>query len=377
MKILLTSGGSGGHFYPLIAVAESINAIAKKENLLSAQIFFMSDNPYDAEALVENNITFIPISAGKMRRYFSILNFFDFFRTISGVISALIKVFKLYPDVIFSKGAYASFPVLVAARLLRIPIIIHESDSVPGRTNLWAGKFAQKIAVSYPDTAKYFEDQEKIAFTGNPLRKAVLNRNNKDGSCEYLNLEKNLPTILIIGGSLGAQLINERILDALPKLVEKYQIIHQTGKNNVGEISRTAEIILADNPNKNRYRIFDYLNDLTLTMAAGAADLVVSRAGSTIFEIASWGLPSIVIPITESNGNHQRLNAYTYARSGAALVIEEANLTTNILVEEIDRILQDKNLKEKMSEAAKNFARLDAADKIAREIINIALTHEE
>ena len=192
-----------------------------------------------------------------------------------------------------------------------------------------------------------------------------------------MNLEKNLPTILIIGGSLGAQLINERILDALPKLVEKYQIIHQTGKNNVGEISRTAEIILADNPNKNRYRIFDYLNDLTLTMAAGAADLVVSRAGSTIFEIASWGLPSIVIPITESNGNHQRLNAYTYARSGAALVIEEANLTTNILVEEIDRILQDKNLKEKMSEAAKNFARLDAADKIAREIINIALTHEE
>jgi UDP-N-acetylglucosamine--N-acetylmuramyl-(pentapeptide) pyrophosphoryl-undecaprenol N-acetylglucosamine transferase len=134
---------------------------------------------------------------------------------------------------------------------------------------------------------------------------------------------------------------------------------------------------LEGNPNKNRYRLYDYLNDLNLTMAAGAADLIISRAGSTIFEIAGWGIPSIVIPITESNGNHQRLNAYAYARSGAAMVIEEANLTTNVLLNEINRILQSKELREKMSVSAKSFIHLDAADKIAREIITIALSHEE
>lgn len=376
MKILFTGGGSGGHFYPLMAVAESINEMVKKENLISPQMYFMSDSPYDAEALIENNITFISIPAGKIRLYASASNFFDFFRTAFGVIVALKKVFSIYPDVIFSKGAYASFPVLMAARLLKIPVIIHESDSVPGKTNLWASKFAQKIAISYPDTAKYFANQDKVAYTGNPLRKAILNVN-KAGAHEYLTLEKSTPTILIIGGSLGARIINERIMDALPKLIEKYQVLHQTGKNNVEEVSKTSKIILGNNPNKNRYRIFDYLNDMTLVMAAGAADLVITRAGSTIFEIASWGVPSIVIPITETNGNHQRINAYAYARSGAASVIEEANLTTNILLSEIDRILQDKVLQEKMSAAAKNFTHPDAANKIARELINIALTHEE
>ncbi|MFA7252675.1 MAG: UDP-N-acetylglucosamine--N-acetylmuramyl-(pentapeptide) pyrophosphoryl-undecaprenol N-acetylglucosamine transferase [Candidatus Paceibacterota bacterium] len=375
MKILLTGGGSGGHFYPLIAVAESLNAIAEKENLVSAKLYFMSDSQYDAEALIENDITFVPISAGKVRRYASILNFFDLFKTGAGVLSALIKVFKIYPDVIFSKGAYASFPVLMAAKILRIPVIIHESDSVPGKTNLWSGKFAQKIAISYPDTAKYFK-AEKVAFTGNPLRQAVL-KTTKVGAHEYLNLEKSVPTILIIGGSLGSQIINERILDALPKLVEKYQVIHQTGKKNVAEVSKMAEIILAGNPNKDRYRLYDYLNNLSLTMAGGAADLVVTRAGSTIFEIASWGVPSVVIPITESNGNHQRLNAYAYARSGAAVVIEESNLTTNVFLLEIERILANQEMKDKMSIAAKNFAKPEAADKIAREIINIALTHEK
>lgn len=375
MKILLTGGGSGGHFYPLIAVAESINRIAKDENLVSAQLFFMSDNPYDVESLIENDITFIPINAGKVRNYTSILNFFDLFKTFFGVLGALRKVFKIYPDIIFSKGAYASFPVLVAARFLRIPVLIHESDSFPGKTNMWSSKFAKKIAISYPDTIKYF-NQEKVAFTGNPLRKAVLNVE-KNGAHEYLELEKNLPTILIIGGSLGAKLINERVLDSLANLVEKYQIIHQTGKKNVEEVSKMADIILGNNPNKSRYRIYDYLGNLPLMMAAGAADLIISRAGSTIFEIAAWGIPSIVIPITESNGNHQRLNAYAYARSGAASVIEESNLTTNVLITEIDRILKDQMIREKMSASAKSFAKLDAADKIAREIINIALSHEE
>ena len=374
MKILLTGGGSGGHFYPIIAVAEEINRIVKDEKLIAPQLFFMSDSPYDKGALIENNITFVKSRAGKMRKYFSILNVIDAIRTLIGVVSALIKVYRIYPDVIFSKGAYASFPVLVAAKFFRIPVVIHESDSAPGRVNEWAGKFAEKIAVSYPDAVKFF-DPAKTAFTGNPIRKEILNPITS-GAHEFLKLETNLPVILILGGSLGAQIINDAIVEALPALVENYQIIHQTGKNNIKGALQMADIVLAGNPKGSRYKPFDYLNNLAMSMSAGVADLVISRAGSAIFEIAAWGIPSIIIPITNSVSNHQRMNAYNYARSGAAIVIEESNLSDNILVSEANRIIRNKTESDRMRKSAKEFAKIDAAEKIAREIIHIALKHE-
>lgn len=376
MKILLTGGGTGGHFYPLIAVAETINKIVKEERLLPAQLYYMSDSPHDADMLLENNIEYINIKAGKARRYFSILNFFDIFKTAFGILEATIKVFNIFPDVVFSKGAYSSFPVLVAARLLRIPVIIHESDSVPGRTNRWSAKFAKRIAISYPEAAKFF-DEKKVAVTGNPLRKSIKVLPTKENSRKFLNLIEDIPVILILGGSLGAKIINDQILSILPKLVEKYYVIHQVGKANIEEVLGTASVVLNDNKLKNRYRPYDYLNNLNMSMSAGAASLIVSRAGSAIFEIANWGIPSIIIPITDSNGDHQRQNAYNYARSGGAIVIEESNLSPNILLSEITRIMNDNNLTKTMSEGAKNFVKVDAANLIAREIIKIGLKHEE
>ncbi|MBU6430892.1 MAG: UDP-N-acetylglucosamine--N-acetylmuramyl-(pentapeptide) pyrophosphoryl-undecaprenol N-acetylglucosamine transferase [Patescibacteria group bacterium] len=374
MKILFTGGGSGGHFYPIIAVAEEINRIAKEERLIAPQLFFMSDSPYDSGALIENSVEFVKSGAGKMRKYFSLLNLFDVAKTFIGVISALLKVYRIYPDVVFSKGAYASFPVLVAAKILRIPVIIHESDSAPGRVNKWAGKFAERIAVSYPEAARFF-DSKKIAVTGNPIRKEIM-KPVTNGAYEFLKLENDLPVILVIGGSLGSQIINDAIVDALPTLVENYQIIHQTGKNNIKEILKMADMVLAGNSKKGGYRPFDYLNNLAMSMSAGIAQLVISRAGSAIFEIAAWGLPSIIIPITNSVSDHQRNNAYGYARSGAAIVIEESNLNAHILVSEINRIMKNKNELERMRRSAKEFAKIDAAGKIAREIIRIALGHE-
>lgn len=374
MKILLTGGGSGGHFYPIIAVAEEINRIVKEEKLISPQLFFMSDSPYDRGALIENNVTFLRSNAGKMRKYFSLLNFFDLIKTSIGIVSALIKVYGIYPDVVFSKGAYASFPVLVAARILRIPVIIHESDSAPGRVNKWAGKFAQKIALSYPDAGKFF-DPKRTALVGNPIRKEIINPIT-NGAHEFLKLDTGLPVILVLGGSLGAQLINDAIIDALPNLVQNYQIIHQTGKNNIKEVLKMADIVLGGNPNRIRYKPFDYLNNLAMSMSAGVADLVISRAGSTIFEIAAWGTPSIIIPITNSVSNHQRNNAYSYARSGAAVVIEESNLSDNIIISEANRIIRNKNESDRMRKSAKEFAKVDAAEKIAREILHIGLKHE-
>ncbi len=376
MKILLAGGGKGGHFYPLIAVAEAINRIVKEEKLLPANFYFMSDSKNDAEMLQENDIEYINISAGKVRRYFSVLNFFDIFKTIFGIIGATIKVFNIYPDVIFSKGAYSSFPVLVAARLLGIPVVIHESDSVPGRTNLWAGKFAKRVAVSYPEAAKYF-NSSKVAVTGNPVRKNIEMLQTRENSRQFLNLKDDIPVILILGGSLGARIINDQILSILSKLVEKYYVIHQTGKANIEEVIGTAGVVLTDSKFKYRYMAFDYLNNLNLSMSAGASNLIISRAGSAIFEIACWGIPSIIIPITDSNGNHQRLNAYNYARSGGAIVMEESNLTPNILFSEITRIIEDKNLSQKMIDGAKGFIKADASELIAREIIKIGLQHEK
>lgn len=375
MKILFTGGGSGGHFYPIIAVAEEINKIIERDHLLNAQLYFAAPDPYNRALLQENGIMFKRVSAGKMRRYFSLLNFLDMFKTGAGILRAGLLLYAIFPDVIFSKGGYASFPILFAARLFGIPVVIHESDSVPGKTNVWAGKFAQRIAVSYPEAGTFFP-KDKVAQTGNPIRQEML-MVQKKGAHEFLKLEHGTPTILILGGSQGAQIINNVVLDALPQLVEKYQVIHQTGENNFKSIASTASVILKGNRHEARYRPFPYLNSLAMKMSAGIADLIISRAGSTIFEIAAWGTPSIIIPITDSNGDHQRSNAFAYAATGACLVIEENNLAANVLISDINRIMENQEERQHMIAGTRLFVRLDAASKIAEEIVKIALEHEK
>jgi len=373
MKILLTGGGTAGHFYPLVAVAEEIRKVSKELKLLEPKLYYMAPVPYDEKALFDNKIIFKRNSAGKRRVYFSLLNFLDLFKTAWGMMTALWQMFIVYPDVIFAKGGYVSFPVLFAGRFFKIPIIIHESDSVPGRVNKWAGKFARAIAISFAEAGDYFPEG-KIAHTGLPIRKEVLNPSRR-GAQEFLRLEENVPVILILGGSQGAKIINENILAVLPRLVEKYQIIHQTGEKNYKHVSQTAKVILKNSKFSSRYRAFGYLHALALRMSAGGADLIVSRAGSGIFEIAAWAVPSIVIPITNSNGDHQRKNAFSYSRSGAAIVIEERNLTPNVLISEMNRLMADKELLSKMAKAAEGFSKKDAAEKIAKEIIDIGLEH--
>ncbi len=374
MRILFTGGGSGGHFYPIIAVAEELQNLIKEKRLLSAELFYMSPTPYNEGLLFEHNIKYEKIRAGKVRRYFSLLNITDLFKTAWGVLTSIWAVYKIYPDVVFGKGGYASFPVLVAAKLLRIPVVIHESDTEPGRVNAWAGKFAEAIAVSYPGAASFFP-QGKVAFTGNPVRKDIA-LSISAGAYEYLHLEPGIPVLLILGGSQGSAAINDAIIEALPEFVEKYQIIHQTGPKHIDEAKRTADAVLINSTHRDRYKPFDYLNALAMRMAAGAASVVISRAGSTIFEIASWGLPSIIIPIPEDVSHDQTKNAYAYARAGACSVLEEKNLTPHILLSEIERILTRTEERERMKTAALSFYKPDAARKIAEEVLKIALSHE-
>lgn len=375
MKILFTGAGTGGHFYPIIAVAEEIRRIAEEGHLIVPKFYYLAPDPYDKEALIENDIEFRATPAGKIRRYFSLLNFFDVFKTFAGLLKAVWQMYAIFPDVVFSKGGYASFPPLFAARIFGIPVVIHESDSAPGKVNLWAGKFAERVALSYPDAARYFKS-EKVALIGNPVRRQMLTPQSS-GAREFLKLEENVPVVLILGGSLGAQKINETVLEMLPQLLPKYQVIHQTGKAHYKDVTGTAGVILAGNQYADRYRPFPYLNALAMKMAAGVADLVVTRAGSALFEIAAWGLPSIVIPITDSNADHQRKNAFTYSHSGAAVVMEESNLAPHVLASDIIRLMENKDERAQMSIAAKAFARPDAAEKIARELLRIALAHEK
>lgn len=377
MKIMFTGGGTGGHFYPIIAIVESIRDLQVQERLLSAELYFVSDNPYDKHALFENEISYIEIKTGKRRTYASIQNFFDIGRTALAVLKAIWMMYRIFPDVVFGKGGYASFPTLFAARLFGIPVLVHESDAVPGRVNRWAAKFARFVAVSYPDAVKFFP-KDKVVVTGNPIRREILIPITQEAH-KYLELEEGIPVILVLGGSQGSQIINDAILDALPLILERYQVIHQVGDQNKVEVEGRLEGILSMTPHKQRYKMYTYLNDLALRMSAGVTDVVISRAGSTIFEIASWGRASIIVPITHSAGDHQKQNAFHYARSGSAIVIEEANLTPRLMLAEVDRIMGSKQMKSDMEKAALSFAEhnVSAADKIARQLLKIGLKHDD
>ena len=374
MKIVFTGGGTGGHFYPIIAVVQQINKIIDHENILGAKLYYISDSPYDKEMLFENGILYEEITSGKMRTYFSFKNFTDIFKIFFGTINALFTMFSIYPDVVFGKGGYASFPTLFAARVLRIPVVIHESDSAPGRVNKWAGRFAKKIAISFLEANDYFP-KGKTAWTGQPIRSEVVLPATKSEALEYFKLEENLH--MIFGGSQGAELINHTVIDALPRLVKNYQIIHQTGVRNFKMVADRAQVVLENSEHKDRYISMPFLNNLAMKMAAGVATIIVSRAGGALFEIAAWGVPSILIPINNTNLDHQKKNAFNYARAGACSVIEENNMTANILSGEIERILDDKSCYKDMVESAKAFNKPDAALKIARALLDIALSHEK
>ncbi len=380
MKIVFTGGGTGGHFYPIIAVAERVNQIIDHDNILKSELYYVSNSPYDKELLFENGLKYEQISTGKMRTHFSlgglILNFFDLFKIAFGMLNAIFKIFSIYPDVVFGKGGYASFPSIFAARLLGIPVVVHESDSAPGRVNKWAGRFARKVAISFAEASSYFP-KKTIAWTGQPIRTEIEHGANKNESLNFFKLESTLPVILVLGGSQGAELINNTILDALPRLIGNYQIIHQTGVNNFTAVTERADVVLAGSEHKLRYTPIAFLSSLPLKMAAGAATIVISRAGSMLFEIASWGVPSILVPITNTNLDHQKKNAFNYARAGACSVIEEMNMTANILSGEIERIVENKETYTYMQESAKSFHKPDAAMKIARALVDIALSHEK
>ena len=370
-RIVLVGGGTGGHFYPLIAVAQHIRAHTEISNAI--ELFYAGPDPYDKELLSQYKIRYIRIPAGKRRRYFSLLNYLDIFKNIYGIFVAIGKLYAVYPDVVFSKGGFTSVPVTLAAWFLRIPVVVHESDSKAGAANKLAASFARYIAISFDEVADAYP-AGKTALTGIPLRVEFLNE--FDRPAERLGIPADRPIIFVTGGSQGAERINTLILQSLDELLPFYTIVHQTGTEAAEQIKVTAISLIKDETLLSRYFVMGSLNAHEMNLAESAASLIISRSGAgSIFEIAHKRKPSILIPIPEKISHDQRTNAYAYARTGAAEVLEEGNMTDGLLTTAISNILNNHVRYTEMSTAAGAFIRGDAAEKVVAILIEIANEH--
>ncbi len=374
IRIVLTGGGSGGHVYPLLAVAEKLEKSAAEKKLYIEFRYFGPADDY--KSIMEHaGVKCSSLISGKFRRYFSLLNILDIPKFFIGLVQAFFKLFWFMPDAVFSKGGTGAFQVVFAAWFYRIPIIIHESDAKPGLNNLLSARFAKRIVISFEYAKNYF-NPKKTAWVGTPVRTSLLGEKpSKEQAKEELGFTPDQPLILILGGSQGAQRINELVILDLKDLMEITQILHQTGTANFSEVQRMSQAALLDvavkTEIKNRYRAMPYLED-NMKAALSAADLIIARAGSnTIFEIAAFSKPSILIPLAESANDHQRINAYEFAKTGAAIVIEEANLLPGIFLTEIRKTLKNPELLATMGLASQRFFKPQAAEIIAEEILRM------
>jgi UDP-N-acetylglucosamine--N-acetylmuramyl-(pentapeptide) pyrophosphoryl-undecaprenol N-acetylglucosamine transferase len=370
MRIMLVGGGTGGHFYPLMAVAEELNDTPEKPEL-----YYIGPSQYERDELFRNSITYLQCPAGKVRRYFSIANFADAFKTTLGFFVALYQLFRIYPDVVFSKGSYTSVPVLLAAKVLLIPIVIHESDATPSRATKLGAKLARFIGIAYDELAEVFP-AEKTALVGIPIRRQVQKRYPKEAAKNALGIPNDRALIYVTGGSSGAERLNNQVLDALPKLLKTTRVFHQVGVNNQIFFEERTKAVVKDKTLLDYYYLQGHLEAETVSLILSAADLVISRAGSTtLFELALHEVPAILVPIPETISHDQRSNAYAYARAGAAMVVEEENVTDNLLIQEINTILKDQTRYQNMVAATRTMQYPDAASKLANILIAIGKEH--
>lgn len=371
MRVLFTGGGTGGHFFPVLAVIRELKKVAEEERILDLELFYMGPDGFGEDALREEDVVCVRVMSGKLRRYGSARNILDAFKTGAGIVQAFWNTFLIMPDVVFSKGGYGAAPAVIASALFRIPLMIHESDTVPGKVNEFSRRIARRIAIAFPDAAAFFP-KEKTALVGVPIRTRILGGIREDAR-ENFDAFSAHPALGIIGASQGASKINEAALGILKQLTDEYEIIHQTGEKNYEEVRLEARVIL-EFGHKERYHPYGFFGEAQMRDFYAASDLIVSRAGaSSIFEIAAHGKPSILVPLASAAQDHQRKNAYAYAGEGCAVIIEEGNLTPHILYAQIKKLTDDPDKMKRMGEAAKNFARTDSAEIIAKEILKLGV----
>ena len=366
MKVIFTGGGTAGHIFPIIAI---VREIKKAYPYSGFEFFYLGpEDRLGKKLLLKEGVKVKMVMAGKIRRYLSLLNIIDIFKIPIGIIQAFYHIFIISPDIVFSKGGYGSIPTCISARILMVPIFLHESDISPGLANRIVGKFALEIFTGFSINETEYFPAKKMFSVGNPIRKGVL-KGSKAEAKKLFKLTGGKPVILVSGGSQGAQKINSVLLAILAQILEHFEIIHQTGRNNFNQVQREAKLVVPDKLKK-YYHPLAFLNEKELGNAYFSADLIISRAGAgSIFEIAANAKPSILVPLASAAQNHQVRNAYAYAERGAALVIEEGNFKPHFIFERIKYLLsQPKKLKE-MSEKAAQFARPNAARVLAEYLV--------
>lgn len=333
-KIILTGGGSAGHVVGNIALLPGLRDRGYEIKYIG------SYKGIEKEMIEKENIPYISISTGKIHRYLTVDNLVQPFKVLKGITDAMGVLKKEKPDVIFSKGGFVSVPVAVAAKFLKIPFIAHESDLSMGLANKVALKFTDKILVTFPQTLKFVSG--KGILVGSPIRGELL-MGNRDKGLEFLNYKEKKELLLIMGGSLGSRYLNSIIRDNLDYLLNKFNICHLTGKGNIDESLNSTE----------GYRQFEFLTE-EIPDILNATDFVVSRSGSnSIYEFLKLEIPALLIPLDldQSRGD-QIENAESFAESGYALMIREADLNNDSFINKIEELIQKSEImKEKMRTA--------------------------
>ena len=324
-RIVLTGGGTAGHVTPNIALIPGL-----REKGYDIQ-YIGSYTGIEKELIEPFEIPYHGISSGKLRRYFSMQNFTDPFRVIKGFSQAKSLLKELKPDVIFSKGGFVSVPVVLAAKKLHIPTIIHESDITPGLANKIAIPSATKVCCNFPETLDNLP-ADKAVLTGSPIRQELLS-GNKLAAMDFCNFSADKPVILVIGGSLGSVVVNNAVREALPELLENFNIIHLCGKGKIDESFNDVK----------GYAQFEYIkNELRDIFAL--SDIVISRAGANaICELLALRKPNLLIPLSlNASRGDQILNAKSFAKQGFSMVLEEEQLTKDSLIEAVKELYDNK-----------------------------------
>ena len=325
-KIVLTGGGTAGHVTPNIALLPKL-----KENGFEIS-YIGSYTGMEKQLIEEQGIPYYGISSGKLRRYFDIKNFSDPFKVLKGFGQAVGLLRKLKPDVVFSKGGFVSVPVVLAARFLHIPAIIHESDLTPGLANKIAIPAAYKVCCNFPETIPYLPEG-KAVLSGSPIRQELLT-GNRLSALTLCNFTAEKPVILAVGGSSGSKVLNNALRAVLPKLLKNYQVIHLCGKGNLD----------ASLGSTTGYAQFEYANEELADLFA-LSSLVISRAGANaICELLALRKPNILIPLpAAASRGDQILNANSFRSQGFSYVLEEEELTNTTLLEAIDHVFHKKD----------------------------------
>lgn len=362
--IIFAGGGTGGHIYPIIAIIREL-----KKHLSGLAVYFVApDKASLKEMNQQKEIISKRILSGKLRRYLSLKNLVSPVLIFTGFIQALAYLLKIKPSLVFLKGGYGALPLGLAALALKLPIIVHESDTYPGLiTRLFASR-AEIVLTSFQETKNYLRKGIKIRLTGNPVRKLNQKEKNQQDAKKILGLSEQKKALLVLGGSQGSSEINELIFNTKNNLLVNFSIIHAVGKDKFRDFKKR----ISQRKRSNDYQIYPYLKEKKLSLALTAADLVIARSGAgLIFEIAQAGKPSILIPLANAASNHQRKNAYSYMSAGACLVIEKPNSQQGVFLKELSRLSNNQERIKKMTAAAKRFAKPDASSEIASLILNI------